>query len=77
MQYAAGTEQRVFLHVDAQRASRVGRPIVFSICEWGSTKPWLWAGPIGNLGDQPETFKIVGTARKTGAEMAWCRFSIS
>jgi alpha-galactosidase len=26
-----------------------GRPIVFSICEWGSTKPWLWAGPIGNL----------------------------
>ena len=26
-----------------------GRPIVFSICEWGSTHPWLWAGPIGNM----------------------------
>jgi alpha-galactosidase len=26
-----------------------GRPIVFSICEWGSTKPWQWAGPIGNM----------------------------
>jgi alpha-galactosidase len=26
-----------------------GRPIVFSICEWGSTKPWLWAGELGNL----------------------------
>ena len=26
-----------------------GRPIVFSICEWGSTKPWLWAGTIGNM----------------------------
>jgi alpha-galactosidase len=26
-----------------------GRPIVFSICEWGSTKPWLWAKNIGNL----------------------------
>ena len=25
-----------------------GRPIVFSLCEWGSTKPWLWAGPVGN-----------------------------
>jgi alpha-galactosidase len=25
------------------------RPIVFSICEWGSTKPWLWASSIGNL----------------------------
>ena len=32
---------------DALQAS--GRPIVFSICEWGSTKPWLWAGEIGNL----------------------------
>ena len=26
-----------------------GRPIVFSLCEWGSTKPWLWAGAVGNL----------------------------
>jgi len=26
-----------------------GRAIVFSICEWGSTKPWLWAGSVGNL----------------------------
>jgi alpha-galactosidase len=32
---------------DALAAS--GRPILFSICEWGSTKPWLWAGPIGNM----------------------------
>jgi alpha-galactosidase len=26
-----------------------GRPIVFSICEWGTTKPWLWATSIGHL----------------------------
>ena len=26
-----------------------GRPIVFALCEWGSTKPWLWARDIGNL----------------------------
>jgi alpha-galactosidase len=26
-----------------------GRPIVFSICEWGTAKPWLWANGIGNL----------------------------
>ncbi|MGO9240992.1 MAG: glycoside hydrolase family 27 protein [Bryobacteraceae bacterium] len=26
-----------------------GRPIVFSLCEWGSNKPWLWAGDVGNL----------------------------
>ena len=32
---------------DALRAS--GRPIVFSICEWGQNKPWLWGETIGNL----------------------------
>jgi alpha-galactosidase len=26
-----------------------GRSIVFSICEWGSNKPWLWAPGIGHL----------------------------
>ncbi|MBN2242537.1 MAG: glycoside hydrolase family 27 protein [Acidobacteria bacterium] len=26
-----------------------GRPIVFSICEWGSTQPWLWAPGVGHL----------------------------
>ncbi len=26
-----------------------GRPIVFSMCEWGSNKPWLWGNGIGNL----------------------------
>lgn len=28
---------------------KAGRPIVFSICEWGDSKPWEWAGGIGNL----------------------------
>jgi alpha-galactosidase len=26
-----------------------GRPIVFSLCEWGTAKPWLWGKGIGNL----------------------------
>lgn len=26
-----------------------GRPIVFSICEWGDNKPWTWATPVGHL----------------------------
>ncbi len=26
-----------------------GRPIVFSICEWGTAKPWLWGKDVGNL----------------------------
>jgi len=26
-----------------------GRPIVFSLCEWGANKPWEWAGEVGHL----------------------------
>jgi alpha-galactosidase len=32
---------------DALRAT--GRPIVFSICEWGQSKPWTWAAGVGQL----------------------------
>ncbi|HEY2961501.1 MAG TPA: alpha-galactosidase [Pyrinomonadaceae bacterium] len=28
---------------------KAGRPIVFSICEWGTSKPWSWAKDVGNL----------------------------
>lgn len=26
-----------------------GRPIVFSLCEWGNNKPWLWVKDVGHL----------------------------
>jgi len=26
-----------------------GRPMVFSICEWGDNQPWEWAGNVGHL----------------------------
>jgi len=26
-----------------------GRPMVFSICEWGTAKPWEWAKDVGHL----------------------------
>jgi alpha-galactosidase len=26
-----------------------GRPMVFSICEWGTNKPWSWGAPLGHL----------------------------
>jgi alpha-galactosidase len=35
------------LMADALRAT--GRPIIFSMCEWGTSKPWLWASNVGNL----------------------------
>jgi alpha-galactosidase len=47
---ASGTrnaEEAYTLMSDALRAG--GRHIVFSICEWGQSKPWLWASAVGNL----------------------------
>jgi alpha-galactosidase len=31
----------------AQALRKTGRPIVFSICEWGPRKPWLWGAKAG------------------------------
>jgi alpha-galactosidase len=28
---------------------KAGRPVVFSICEWGANKPWEWAKDVGHL----------------------------
>jgi alpha-galactosidase len=40
-------QQRYTAMAEALRAT--GRPIFFSVCEWGENKPWLWAGkpPVG------------------------------
>lgn len=32
------------------KALRVaGRPVIFSLCEWGNNQPWLWASEAGEL----------------------------
>jgi len=28
---------------------KAGRPVVFSLCEWGQNKPWTWAKDVGHL----------------------------
>ncbi|MES1158290.1 MAG: glycoside hydrolase family 27 protein [Terricaulis silvestris] len=33
----------------SQALQATGRPIVFSICEWGNNEPWLWARNVGNM----------------------------
>ncbi|MEV6836275.1 NPCBM/NEW2 domain-containing protein [Streptomyces sp. NPDC051133] len=40
-------KQRYTTMRDALRAT--GRPIVYSICEWGENKPWQWAADVGHL----------------------------
>ncbi|MCX5383948.1 NPCBM/NEW2 domain-containing protein [Streptomyces sp. NBC_00083] len=39
-------EQRYRAMGDALRAT--GRPILYSICEWGQNQPWTWASGTGN-----------------------------
>ena len=56
---------------DGGRAPRrAAAPIVFSMCEWGTAKPWLWAKNSGNLwrttGDIWDSFATRETRRMTG-----------
>lgn len=50
-----------------------GRPMVFSLCEWGSNKPWEWGKDVGHLwrttGDITNCFDCIvdhGTWSSTG-----------
>ncbi|MGD2035514.1 MAG: glycoside hydrolase family 27 protein [Bacteroidales bacterium] len=54
---------------------KAGRPIVFSLCEWGNDKPWEWGPEIGQLwrttGDIYHCFDCVvdhGTWKQWGVE---------
>lgn len=44
---------------------KAGRPILFSLCEWGQNKPWTWAAPVGHMwrttGDITNQFEGVKT----------------
>jgi hypothetical protein len=43
------TNSKTAYTIMREALKETGRPIVFSICEWGSTKPWEWAQGIGHL----------------------------
>jgi alpha-galactosidase len=60
-------EEAYALMADALRAT--GRDIVFSLCEWGQNKPWLWASKIGNL--WRTTGDIWDSFDKTDKEHSW------
>jgi len=33
----------------ARALQATGRPILFSLCEWGNHRPWLWANGVGEM----------------------------
>jgi alpha-galactosidase len=47
----SSTQQQYIDRYTAMRdaLAATGRPIVYSLCEWGVDQPWTWAGDVGNL----------------------------
>ena len=49
-----------------------GRPIVFSLCEWGGNKPWEWAAPVGHLWRTAgDIFNCFDCIKNNGSWYAW------
>ncbi len=47
--YDEGQDAKSAYKTMSDALKECGRPIVFSMCEWGESKPWEWAEGIGNL----------------------------
>jgi alpha-galactosidase len=66
------SQQRYTTMRDALAAT--GRPMVYSVTEWGSTQPWLWAQPVGNLwrttGDIGDNFSSMLAIFKANVPLA-------
>jgi alpha-galactosidase len=45
----AGINAREVYTTMSKALHKAGRPMIFSICEWGVNKPWEWAGAAGQL----------------------------
>ena len=50
---------------------KAGRPIVFSLCEWGSNKPWLWAKDVGHLWRTTGDIQDCWDCRRDWGGMGW------
>ncbi len=46
---AEGFDARIAYTDMSKALANSGRPIVFSICEWGTNRPWSWAKDVGHL----------------------------
>ncbi|MEQ9823249.1 MAG: glycoside hydrolase family 27 protein [Puniceicoccaceae bacterium] len=47
---ATGTRDAIEAYTTMRDALyQAGRPIVFSLCEWGTADPWLWGKQVGHL----------------------------
>jgi alpha-galactosidase len=56
---------------DSLRAA--GRPIVFSICEWGKSSPWTWARGVGHLWRTTEDIQDCFNCLRDWGGAGWAR----
>jgi alpha-galactosidase len=47
--YSEGQNAEASYRLMRDALFQAGRPVVFSMCEWGSNEPWLWAREIAHL----------------------------
>jgi alpha-galactosidase len=47
--YADGINAKEAYTTMSKALRMAGKPIVFSLCEWGTNRPWEWATPVGHL----------------------------
>jgi alpha-galactosidase len=47
--HTSGMGPRTLYAKWAMALHATGRPIVFSVCEWGRARPWEWAGSLAHL----------------------------
>ena len=47
--YSEGINAKEAYATMSEALKAAGRPIVFSLCEWGSNQPWNWAKDVGHL----------------------------
>jgi alpha-galactosidase len=47
--YSDGLDPKEAYTTMSKALRAAGRPVIFSLCEWGQSKPWLWAENVGQL----------------------------
>ncbi len=71
-----GADVRTLYRRMGQALRATGRPILFSVCEWGMTKPWEWAAGVGghmwrttgDIQDSWESILEIGFKRQVDLE---------
>jgi len=67
-----GQTQKESYKLMSRMLKEAGRPIVFSLCEWGGSKPWEWAGEVGHLWRTTgDIFDCFDCEKKNGGWSAW------